>query len=85
MPKCKLQIIENTKHCKYFVTRKKRYCRMTLQDGKEYCGEHEPCGDESNTKDNDNNKLRIVCPLDGKQYVFNYLFIFVDLKSSFFF
>lgn len=58
--------MENNKHCKYFVMRKKRYCRMTLQDGKEYCGEHEPCGDKSKLADG-NDKLRIVCPLDRKQ------------------
>lgn len=32
----------NTFQCKYFVQRKKRYCRMTVRPGKSYCGEHDP-------------------------------------------
>lgn len=56
------------KHCKYFVKRKKRFCRMTVKSDKEYCGEHEPCEYTPETQATES-KLRIVCPLDSKQYV----------------
>lgn len=51
--------------CKHFVLRKKRYCKMTVKIGHEYCGEHQkPL--ESVSADNDQQGLRIVCPLDRK-------------------
>lgn len=38
-------------HCYFYVTRKKRFCRMTVKSGIKYCGEHqlkaEPNGDDS--------------------------------------
>ncbi|XP_024892411.1 tRNA:m(4)X modification enzyme TRM13 homolog isoform X2 [Temnothorax curvispinosus] len=48
-------------HCMYFVERKKRFCRMTVREGRRYCGEHQrdvagpgpDAGDE-----------RVPCPLD---------------------
>lgn len=53
-------------HCKHFVVRKKRYCKMTVKKGAEYCGEHMPSSD-TNANDETDSKLRIVCPLDRKQ------------------
>lgn len=51
-------------HCKHFVTRKKRYCRMTIKPGQEYCGEHMvPSAKDEKASDS---LLRIVCPLDPK-------------------
>lgn len=48
-------------HCMYFVKRKKRYCRMTVKKGNEYCGEH-----QGNSLDSMQSK-RVKCPLDPTQ------------------
>lgn len=53
-------------HCKHVVTRKKRFCRMEVKEGEEYCAEHIPSVDANNGT---NTELRIKCPLDPKQYV----------------
>lgn len=54
--------------CKHFVTRKKRFCKMTVAKGKEYCGEHEPPKQE--TAEEMTEADRIPCPLDGKHSVY---------------
>ncbi|EZA50432.1 hypothetical protein DMN91_009904 [Ooceraea biroi] len=46
-------------HCMYFVKRKKRFCRMTVREGKRYCGEHQQDA-------NDAGDERVECPLDPK-------------------
>lgn len=46
----------------YFVKRKTRFCRMTVAEGKNYCGEHQQNVDDSDTDDR-----RIECPLDPTQ------------------
>lgn len=52
--------------CKHFVSRKKRFCKMTVKLGEEYCGEHMPsCA--TNSPDLSDKTLRVVCPLDRKQ------------------
>lgn len=48
--------------CKFFVTRKKRNCRMLVKETEEYCPEHEMLSGKTNP---DTNKLRIPCPLDN--------------------
>jgi tRNA:m4X modification enzyme len=30
----------NRPHCQFFVVKKKRFCRMTIKKGEQYCGEH---------------------------------------------
>ncbi|XP_041783723.1 tRNA:m(4)X modification enzyme TRM13 homolog [Anopheles merus] len=52
--------------CKYFVQRKKRYCKMTVGTGKEYCGEHEPTAAEPVAASGAD---RLPCPLDPKHSV----------------
>lgn len=51
--------------CKHFVIRKKRFCKMTLKSGSDYCGEHQKVSD---TTLSDASKVgqRIICPLDQK-------------------
>ncbi|KAL1505529.1 hypothetical protein ABEB36_005073 [Hypothenemus hampei] len=49
-------------HCKYFVKRKKRYCKMLVKSGEEYCGEHQMSSSLT--------KARIPCPLDPKHTVY---------------
>ncbi|XP_055849009.1 tRNA:m(4)X modification enzyme TRM13 homolog [Episyrphus balteatus] len=58
--------------CKHFVKRKKRFCKMTVAKGKEYCGEHEPQLDEATVDGNEevSNSARIPCPLDNKHSVY---------------
>lgn len=60
--------------CKHFVKRKKRFCKMTVAKGKEYCGEHIPYTEESSHEDSyipDSKKTkRIPCPLDSKHTVY---------------
>ncbi|KYN41039.1 tRNA guanosine-2'-O-methyltransferase TRM13 like protein [Trachymyrmex septentrionalis] len=46
-------------HCMHFVERKKRFCRMTVQKGHQYCGEH-----QRNTAGSDTGNERVPCPLD---------------------
>jgi len=52
-------------HCMYFVKRKKRFCRMTVREGKRYCGEHQQ--DAANSDDEVIIDKRVECPLDPKQ------------------
>ena len=35
------------KHCAFFLKRKQRFCRMTVGEGKKYCGEHMIVGGEA--------------------------------------
>lgn len=51
--------------CKFFVVRKKRFCKMNVAKGKEFCGEHDK-GDKSDDEDS----KRIPCPLDPKHTVY---------------
>lgn len=51
--------------CKHFVARKKRFCKMTVKSGQEYCGEHQKISDKT-SPDGNQLGLRIVCPLDRK-------------------
>lgn len=60
--------MDDVKTCKHFVTRKKRFCKMTVAKGKEYCGEHEP--PKQDTEEELSEADRIPCPLDGKHSVF---------------
>lgn len=52
--------------CKHFVVRKKRYCKMTVKTGEEYCGEHQKLCESEAVNEGAAN-IRIVCPLDRKQ------------------
>ncbi|XP_075148649.1 tRNA:m(4)X modification enzyme TRM13 homolog [Haematobia irritans] len=57
------------KTCSHWVKRKKRFCKMTVAKGKDYCGEHAPAinvEDGKSPEDQD----RIPCPLDGKHTVY---------------
>lgn len=67
-PREKKQKMDEQKTCKHFVTRKKRFCKMTVAKGKEYCGEHEPQKQE--TVEELTECDRIPCPLDGKHSVY---------------
>lgn len=63
-----LETQEKNPHCKHFVIRKKRFCKMTVKSGEEYCGEHQKIVEREAADESDrNSKLRIVCPLDRKQ------------------
>ena len=31
---------DNLKQCAFFLKRKQRFCRMTVREGNNYCGEH---------------------------------------------
>lgn len=61
--------------CKFFVKRKKRYCRLTPSNGEEYCGEHLPVTNlsseiiESNDLKINKSNARVPCPLDPKHTV----------------
>lgn len=64
----------NQTACKFFVKRKKRYCRLTRAKNSEYCGEHIPLT-ENSLKIVDANdstpkhNVRVPCPLDPKHTV----------------
>ncbi|XP_037801295.1 tRNA:m(4)X modification enzyme TRM13 homolog [Penaeus monodon] len=53
--------------CNFYVMKKKRYCRMLVRPGLNYCGQHlveEPDADKSYQR------KRIPCPLDPKHSCF---------------
>ncbi|XP_049697531.2 tRNA:m(4)X modification enzyme TRM13 homolog [Helicoverpa armigera] len=56
----------NGPQCQYYVTRKKRLCRMTVRPGRQYCGEHEPQPQTADGQDD----TRIPCPNDPKHTVY---------------
>lgn len=66
--------MDTHKSCKHFVTRKKRYCRITVAKGKEYCGEHLPVTKETTSTTDEigsaSKQSRIPCPLDPKHTVY---------------
>ena len=72
IPATKRQKVEQKPiSCKHFVTRKKRYCKMTVAKGQEYCGEHLKIVDQPENESEEANKTnRIKCPLDPKHTVF---------------
>lgn len=53
--------------CKFFVQRKKRYCKMLVKSGCDYCGEHQKTTTPSEQPSDNSPDIRIVCPLDPKQ------------------
>ncbi|XP_062540038.1 tRNA:m(4)X modification enzyme TRM13 homolog [Armigeres subalbatus] len=58
--------------CKHFVQRKKRYCKMTVGRGKQYCGEHEVHSGNDNLPSLEalgSSPGRIPCPLDPKHSI----------------
>ncbi|XP_061402159.1 tRNA:m(4)X modification enzyme TRM13 homolog [Musca vetustissima] len=68
-PKDIPQTTTGEKTCKHWVQRKKRFCKMTVAKGKEYCGEHAPAVKlEAGQSPEDQD--RIPCPLDGKHTVY---------------
>lgn len=58
------------KTCAHWVKRKKRFCKMTVAKGKEYCGEHEPAVNLEDNQDSPQDSDRIPCPLDPKHTVY---------------
>jgi len=48
-------------NCHFFVQRKKRFCKMTVKSGADYCGEHTPVTDQMA-----DSELRVPCPYDPK-------------------
>ena len=63
MEKCDI-----TEHCRYFVNRKNRYCKMTVKAGQEYCGEHMIF--DRNTNSDKRGLKRVVCPYDSMHTVY---------------
>ncbi|KAJ9587208.1 hypothetical protein L9F63_019288 [Diploptera punctata] len=53
-------------HCQYFVKRKNRYCKMTIREGQEFCGEHKILNEDEGNE----GLKRIVCPNDNKHTVY---------------
>ena len=56
--------IDTTPTCAHFVQRKKRYCKMTVSKGKQFCGEHEPPTLSKHETAASLKSERIPCPLD---------------------
>ncbi|XP_030371497.1 tRNA:m(4)X modification enzyme TRM13 homolog [Scaptodrosophila lebanonensis] len=59
---------ESTTTCAHWVERKKRYCKMTVNKGSEFCGAHAPANKSSEIENSD--AERIPCPLDPNHTVF---------------
>lgn len=65
------QIIDPEPSCKFFVQRKKRFCKMTVKRGHEYCGEHSLILNiKDNKGENGTGIDRIPCPLDPAHTVY---------------
>lgn len=56
--------------CKFFVQRKKRFCKMTVKRGNEYCGEHSIMLNLNDNKGENGTGNRIPCPLDSAHTVY---------------
>ncbi|XP_061400458.1 tRNA:m(4)X modification enzyme TRM13 homolog [Musca vetustissima] len=69
VPKDIPQTTAEEKTCKHWVQRKKRFCKMTVAKGKEYCGEHAPAVKLEAGKSPEDQD-RIPCPLDDKHTVY---------------
>ncbi|XP_055551076.1 tRNA:m(4)X modification enzyme TRM13 homolog [Wyeomyia smithii] len=67
-PKLDTQVEPTSIRCQHFVQRKKRYCKMTVGRGKQFCGEHEP-QQSPDIITNSNSTHRISCPLDPKHSI----------------
>ncbi|XP_066248789.1 uncharacterized protein [Euwallacea similis] len=64
-----MSLLSHQTTCKFFVDRKKRYCKMLVKSGQEFCGEHQKPSSNLQTSENSLG-IRIVCPLDPKHTVF---------------
>lgn len=57
--------------CGFYVQRKKRFCKMMLKPGHQYCGEHTPLPvTEHEIGSKPISELRVPCPYDPKHTVF---------------
>jgi len=59
--------------CGFYVQRKKRYCKMNIKPGAQYCGEHHGSPLPSDEHDLGNKpiaELRVPCPYDPKHTCF---------------
>lgn len=57
--------------CKFFVQRKKRFCKMTVKRGHDFCGEHEVVLNLNDNKGENGSGIgRIPCPLDPAHTVY---------------
>jgi len=58
-------------HCGFYVQRKKRFCKMTVRPGAQYCGEHSPVpSTEQEIGNGPIHSLRVPCPYDPKHTCF---------------
>lgn len=78
-PNLKKQKMDDTQQgverCKFYVKRKRRFCKMMVKTGREYCGEHETIvvKRDSNGEakpDEVTGEDRIPCPLDGNHTLY---------------
>ncbi|XP_043287308.1 tRNA:m(4)X modification enzyme TRM13 homolog [Venturia canescens] len=54
-----------SENCRFFVKRKKRFCRMTVRNGNNYCGEHLQVSVNNEKEESLHSKYnRISCPVD---------------------
>jgi len=57
--------------CGFYVQRKKRFCRMIVKPGAQYCGEHQPLpSTEQELGMKPISQLRVPCPYDPKHTCF---------------
>lgn len=57
--------------CGFYVQRKKRFCKMTIKPGAQYCGEHAPLpATEHDLGNKPISEIRVPCPYDPKHTCF---------------
>jgi len=57
--------------CAFYVQRKKRFCKMSVKPGAQYCGEHSPIpATEQDLGNKPISELRVPCPYDPKHTCF---------------
>eukprot|EP00118_Oscarella_pearsei_P005451 m.25102 g.25102 ORF g.25102 m.25102 type:complete len:393 (+) comp28737_c0_seq2:18-1196(+) len=55
-------------HCSFFVTRKRRFCKLSVREGSSYCGEHLNWAESEESGEGE--RKRIPCPYDPKHSVY---------------
>lgn len=68
--KQKLDNEPKEKHCLHFIVRKARYCKMTLKEGRNYCGEHLNEDPAEVIHNEELDEGRVICPLDPRHTVY---------------
>ncbi|XP_059621743.1 tRNA:m(4)X modification enzyme TRM13 homolog [Phlebotomus argentipes] len=60
----------NESRCQFFVIRKKRFCKMTVDKGGKFCSQHQPITQPNEKEMGNSGAERVPCPFDSKHTVY---------------